>query len=86
MSQKKASGSTSNGRDSISKRLGIKSSDGTMINAGTIISRQRGSEIYPGINVRMGKDYTLFATSAGVVKFTMRRGKKVVDVIEAVVN
>ncbi len=65
----KAQGSTRNGRDSAGRRLGAKVADGEKINAGTIIYRQRGTKIYPGRNVGMGKDHTLFAKVAGVVKF-----------------
>ena len=71
---KKGVGSTKNGRDSESKRLGVKSADGQFVLAGNIIVRQRGTKIYPGANVGMGKDHTLFATISGVVKFE-RMGK-----------
>lgn len=70
----KAQGSTKNGRDSAGRRLGAKASDGQMVSAGSIIYRQRGTKIYPGTNVGMGKDHTLFAKIAGVVKFE-RSGK-----------
>lgn len=66
---KKGVGSTKNGRDSISKRLGVKRADGQTIPAGTIIVRQRGTKIHPGTNVGIGKDDTLFAKVEGVVKF-----------------
>lgn len=66
---KKGQGSTSNGRDSESKRLGAKASDGEFVTAGSIIYRQRGTKIYPGKNVGMGKDHTLFAKIDGYVKF-----------------
>ena len=65
----KAQGSTQNGRDSRGRRLGAKASDGELINAGSIIYRQRGTKIYPGKNVGMGKDHTLFALINGKVKF-----------------
>ena len=81
---KKGVGSTKNGRDSESKRLGAKLSDGQFATAGSIIYRQRGTKIYPGTNVGMGKDHTLFAKIAGVVKYE-RSGKnrKKVSVYEA---
>jgi large subunit ribosomal protein L27 len=69
MASKKGGGSTSNGRDSHSKRLGIKSYGGELISAGSIIVRQRGTEFHPGDNVGMGKDHTLFAKITGKVVF-----------------
>ena len=73
--------STSNGRDSRSKRLGAKSADGQTVNGGAILYRQRGTRIYPGVNVGMGGDNTLFAKVAGVVKFERKgRDKKQVSV------
>ncbi len=80
----KAQGSTKNGRDSAGRRLGAKASDGQVVSAGSIIYRQRGTKIYPGTNVGMGKDHTLFAKIAGVVKYE-RTGKnrKKVSVYEA---
>ena len=83
MAHKKAGGSSRNGRDSHSKRLGIKVYGGELINAGSIIVRQRGTEFHPGDNVGMGKDHTLFALKDGSVKFGVRRDRKVVDVIAA---
>lgn len=77
----KAQGSTHNGRDSEGRRLGAKASDGQTINAGSIIYRQRGTKIYPGTNVGLGKDFTLFALKAGKVSFGMSNGKKIVSVI-----
>ena len=78
---KKGGGSTSNGRDSRSKRLGAKSADGQTVNGGAILYRQRGTRIYPGVNVVMGGDKTLFAKVAGVVKFERKgRDKKQVSV------
>lgn len=76
MAHKKAGGSTSLGRDSISKRLGVKLSDGQFAKAGAIIIRQRGTKYHPGLNVKRGGDDTLFATVAGIVKFTTRKLKK----------
>ena len=76
MAHKKAGGSSRNGRDSNSKRLGVKRYAGQQVNAGSIIVRQRGSTFHPGDNVGMGKDYTLFALENGVVKFDIRGPKK----------
>jgi len=74
---KKGQSSTQNGRDSAGRRLGAKVADGQKINAGGIIYRQRGTKIYPGTNVGMGKDHTLFAKIDGVVKFErLGRDKK----------
>lgn len=78
---KKGQGSTQNGRDSISKRLGVKVYDGQVVKAGNIIVRQRGTKFHPGKNVGLGKDYTIFALSEGVVKFESRGGKRVVSVL-----
>jgi len=75
MAHKKAGGSTSNGRDSESKRLGIKRFGGQQVTAGNIIVRQRGSKFHPGRNVGMGKDYTLFAKIDGAVKFEVKGDK-----------
>jgi large subunit ribosomal protein L27 len=72
MAHKKAGGSSRNGRDSESKRLGVKSYGGELINAGSIIVRQRGTKIHPGVNVGMGKDHTLFALVAGKVAFATK--------------
>lgn len=69
MAHKKGGGSSRNGRDSNSKRLGVKSYDTQLVKAGTIIVRQRGTKIYPGNNVGMGRDHTLFALTNGTVKF-----------------
>ena len=69
MAHKKAGGSTNNGRDSISKRLGVKLFGGQEVKAGNIIVRQRGTKFHPGENVGCGKDHTLFAKSDGVIKF-----------------
>jgi large subunit ribosomal protein L27 len=69
MAHKKGGGKTKNGRDSQGKRLGVKRYDGNLVNAGTIIVRQRGTRIHPGSNVGVGKDYTLYALIDGVVKF-----------------
>ena len=69
MAHKKGGGSSRNGRDSQSKRLGVKRYAGQSVNAGTILVRQRGTRIHPGNNVGVGRDYTLFALINGVVKF-----------------
>jgi large subunit ribosomal protein L27 len=81
MSKTKGGGSTRNGRDSNSQRLGVKVYDGTLVTAGSIIVRQRGTKFHPGNNVGRGGDDTLFATADGVVKFGSRRGRKLVDII-----
>ena len=79
----KAQGSTHNGRDSEGRRLGAKAADGELIPAGSIIYRQRGTKIYPGTNVGMGKDHTLFAKVDGIVRFErLGRDKKKVSVYE----
>ncbi|GMW00473.1 MAG: 50S ribosomal protein L27 [Candidatus Hydrogenedentota bacterium] len=83
MAHKKAGGSSRNGRDSQSKRLGTKKYAGEVVQAGNIIIRQRGTKIYPGINVGCGHDHTLFAKADGVVRFRfIRKDRKCVDVIE----
>lgn len=75
MAHKKAGGSTRNGRDSESKRLGVKKYGGEVVRAGNIIVRQRGTRVHPGRNVGMGKDHTLFATEDGSVRFETRGAK-----------
>ena len=69
MASKKAAGSTKNGRDSQSKRLGVKRFGGEAVLSGTILVRQRGTKFYPGRNVRMGRDHTIYAVAEGQVKF-----------------
>lgn len=69
MAHKKGAGTSRNGRDSNSQRLGVKLYDGQPASAGAIIVRQRGTQIHPGLNVMVGKDHTLFAAVAGIVKF-----------------
>ena len=82
MAHKKAGSSSKNGRDSEGQRLGVKRGDGQQVNAGTIIVRQRGSTFEAGDNVGMGRDYTLFATATGAVKFShATRSKKRVSVV-----
>ncbi|MEZ5507721.1 MAG: 50S ribosomal protein L27 [Gammaproteobacteria bacterium] len=75
MAHKKAGGSTRNGRDSESKRLGVKRFGGQVVKAGNIIVRQRGTEFHPGRNVGIGKDHTIFAKIEGVVKFEVKGPK-----------
>jgi len=76
MAHKKGGGTSRNGRDSLSKRLGVKKYGGEQVRAGNIIVRQRGMHIKPGENVGMGKDYTLFALTDGYVRFETFRGKQ----------
>jgi large subunit ribosomal protein L27 len=80
MAHKKGVGSSKNGRDSESKRLGVKVHDGMAIRAGGIIVRQRGTQKVPGINVGLGKDHTIFALVDGTVKFDQRNGRTRVNV------
>ncbi|HDQ26647.1 MAG TPA: 50S ribosomal protein L27 [bacterium] len=81
MASTKAQGSSRNGRDSVGKRLGVKSHDGNKVKAGTVIVRQRGTKICAGINVGTGKDHTLFAKASGVVQFRNAGRSKVVSVV-----
>jgi large subunit ribosomal protein L27 len=85
MAHKKAGGSSRNGRDSESKRLGVKIYGGQAIKAGNIIIRQRGTKVHPGVNVGCGKDHTLFAKADGVVHFETKgpRNRKFVSVVPA---
>ena len=85
MALKKAGGSSRNGRDSQSKRLGVKRYGGEVISAGSIIIRQRGTQVHPGENVGIGKDHTLFAKITGTVNFTTKGPfkKKTVNVLPA---
>ncbi len=85
MAQKKGGGSTRNGRDSESKRLGVKRYGGETIPAGSIIVRQRGTQFHPGVNVGIGKDHTLFSLVNGTVKFAIQGAlnKRTVSVIAA---
>jgi large subunit ribosomal protein L27 len=76
MAHKKAGGSTRNGRDSISKRLGVKRFGGQIVSAGSIIVRQRGTQFHPGVNVGCGKDHTLFAKQDGKVVFEVKGPQK----------
>jgi large subunit ribosomal protein L27 len=83
MAHKKAGGSSRNGRDSESKRLGIKRYAGQAVSAGSILVRQRGTKFHPGANVGIGKDHTLFATVDGTVKFEVKgpKNRKMVSVL-----
>jgi large subunit ribosomal protein L27 len=81
MAHKKGLGSTRNGRESESKRLGVKRFGGEMVRAGNILVRQRGTKFWPGRNVGMGRDHTLFALIDGVVSFRKRKGRKYVEVL-----
>ncbi len=84
MAHKTGGGSTRNGRDSESKRLGVKKFGGEVVRSGNIIVRQRGTKIKPGLNVGLGRDHTIFAIIDGVVKFeTVRNGRKRVNVVPA---
>lgn len=80
MAHKKGAGSTRNGRDSQPKRLGVKMYGGELAVSGNILVRQRGTRIHPGVNVLRGNDDTLFAVAAGVVRYEMSRGRKLVSV------
>ena len=84
MAHKKGGGSSRNGRDSQSKRLGVKKYGGEVVRAGNIIVRQRGTKIKPGLNVGLGRDHTIFAITDGIVQFeTIHDGRKRVSVVPA---
>jgi large subunit ribosomal protein L27 len=83
MAHKKGASSSRNGRDSNAQRLGVKRFGGEVINAGTIIIRQRGTHFHPGDNVGRGKDDTLFALAPGAVEFGTRRGRRIISVVPA---
>ncbi len=85
MAHKKAGGSTSNGRDSQSKRLGVKRFGGESVLAGNIIVRQRGTHFHPGVNAGLGKDHTIFATVDGTVKFEVKgpKSRKYISIVPA---
>ncbi len=84
MAHKKGGGSSRNGRDSQSQRLGVKKFGGEIVRSGNILVRQRGTRIHPGLNVKKGRDDTLFAVADGVVKYDfVRKGRKRVNVIPA---
>jgi large subunit ribosomal protein L27 len=87
MAHKKGVGSSRNGRDSNPKMLGVKRFGGQLVNAGSIIVRQRGTVVHPGVNVGVGRDHTIFAKVTGYVKFTWISGdKKKVEIIPAAVT
>jgi large subunit ribosomal protein L27 len=81
MAHKKGLGSTRNGRESESKRLGVKRFGGEVVRAGNILVRQRGTKFWPGRNVGIGRDHTLFALIDGVVSFRERKGRRYVEVL-----
>jgi len=83
MARKRGGSGAKNGRDANPNYLGVKASDGTLIKAGTILVRQRGTKIHPGPNVGCGGDYTLYALADGKVTFTERRGRKLASVVQA---
>ena len=85
MAHKKAGGSSRNGRDSQSKRLGVKAYGGEQVNAGQILVRQRGTRVHPGSNVGMGRDHTLYAKATGKVQFAVRgaSNKQTVSIVPA---
>lgn len=84
MAHKKGASSSSNGRDSEAKRLGVKRFGGQVVKAGEILVRQRGTKYHPGDNVGRGGDDTLFALKAGAVKFATRRNRKTISIVEPV--
>jgi large subunit ribosomal protein L27 len=81
MARKRGGSGAKNGRDSNPQYLGVKASGGTRVKAGTIIVRQRGTRIHPGLNVGCGGDYTLFALTDGTVSFTRRKGRKLAAIL-----
>jgi len=81
MAHKKGLGSSKNGRDSQSKRLGVKRFGGEVVRAGNILIRQRGTKVIPGVNTGLGRDHTIFALIDGTVKFTEKKGKKILNVL-----
>jgi large subunit ribosomal protein L27 len=83
MARKRGGSGAKNGRDSNPQYLGIKASGGSLVRAGTIIARQRGTKIHPGANVGCGGDYTLYALKDGTVSFSVRRGRKLASIVPA---
>ena len=81
MSKTKGGGSTRNGRDSNAQRLGVKEFGGTIVTAGSILVRQRGTRFHPGANVGLAEDDSLFALADGVVEFGSRRGRRIINVV-----
>lgn len=80
MAHKKGQGSTKNGRDSNPKYRGVKRSDGMTVSAGSILVRQVGTKIHPGVNVGLGRDYTLFALKDGVVRYSQSKGRTIASI------
>lgn len=83
MAHIKAGGTTRANKDSVSKRLGVKIFGGQAAKPGSIIIRQKGTKVYPGGGVRIGRDFTIFSTTSGMVSFLMKRGKQYVSVLPA---
>lgn len=81
MAHKKGLGSSKNGRDSNSQRLGVKKFSGELVKAGNILIRQRGTKVLPGLNTGLGRDYTIYSMIDGNVKFTTKKGKKTLNVV-----
>jgi len=81
MAHKKGLGSSKNGRDSQSQRLGVKKFGGELVKAGNILVRQRGTKFLPGVNVGLGRDYTIFSLIDGNVKFVTKKGRKILNVL-----
>lgn len=81
MAHTKAGGSTKKNRDSISKRLGVKKYGGEKVEVGNILIRQKGNKFYPGLGTKQGNDYTIYAMIPGTVKFSAKRGRKLVEVL-----
>jgi len=81
MAHKKGLGSSKNGRDSNAQRLGVKKFGGELVKAGNILVRQRGTKFLPGVNVGLGRDYTIFSLIDGHVKFATKKGRKVLNVL-----
>ncbi len=81
MAHKKGGGSSKNGRDSESKRLGVKRFSGQLVKAGEILVRQKGTKIHPGENVGCGRDYTLFAKESGTVNYSSRKNRNYVSIV-----
>ena len=81
MAHTKSAGSVKGNKDSIAKRLGVKTFGGQKVITGNILIRQRGTKFHPGIGVGMGKDYTIYAITDGTVQFKIARGKKIIEVV-----
>ena len=83
MAHVKAGGTAAGNKDSVSKRLGVKVYGGQLAKAGSIIVRQKGTRVYPGAGVRLGRDYTIYAVDHGMVQFSTKQGKSIVSVMPA---